>query len=85
MIKNDNSYNGYKSWNNWNVAFWIDNSPSLYFVAQKIMKKANNNPHAASELYKNWLGIRTKTPDGAYYTHQALHEAFERWVEEHVG
>lgn len=64
-MKTQDTYNGYKNWNTWNVSLWINNDESLYFHALELVKKYGESRAA----YKLWGELKgQKTPDGARYT-----------------
>jgi hypothetical protein len=58
------TYNGYPSWNQWNVSLWINNDESLYRLALSLVKQ-HGAGYAAVKL-TNFLR-NEKTPDGAIY------------------
>lgn len=65
------SYQGYKSWAQWNVALWIGNDEGLYNMARDYIKDCKFiGRREAAKAMLNCLhdcGI-TETPDGAKYT-----------------
>ena len=58
------AYNGYPSWNQWNVSLWINNDESLYRFALSLVKQYGTGI-AAVKLSQAMRG--EKTPDGAVY------------------
>jgi hypothetical protein len=70
-------YQGHKNWNHWNVALWINNTESLYFLALGCLKGyAGKREQCARGML---LELRdkgiTKTPDGAPYSVSAIRAA----------
>jgi hypothetical protein len=61
-------YNGYRSWNAWNVSLWINNDEGLYNMARRYARFYNR--HVAADLMKQELFSMGsyRTPDGAPYT-----------------
>jgi len=56
-------YNGWTDWTTWNCALWINNTPSLYGIAQE----SNNYADFLSflEVVADDLSVCGATPDGA--------------------
>lgn len=67
--------NGYKNWNDWNVALWIDNDEDLYHDAYGKVTMLGAS-QATKEMMAYLKGKRT--PDGARYTHKSLYGALSR-------
>mgnify|MGYP001171598241 FL=1 len=67
-------YEGYPSWNSWNVSLWINNDYDLYCVAYDMVQKYGM-PSAIAILSANWTGKRT--PDGGVFTKRAISLALE--------
>jgi len=69
-VKKDTTYNGWKNYQTWNVALWINNDQGLYNQAVDYMRGICKNRNAA--VYKNfckWAGLTgTNTPDGIAWT-----------------
>jgi len=57
-------YNGYPSWNQWNVSLWINNDEGLYNWACDLTRQYGVKK-AAKVMANDLDGIRT--PDGARY------------------
>lgn len=66
-------YNGYRSWNAWNVSLWINNDESLYDEAVALVKKYGRSL-AAKKLPRS---LPSKTPDGAKYNYSCIYGALE--------
>ena len=65
-------YNGYPSWNAWNVSLWINNTESLYRYALAMVQE-HGVMMAARYLSEDWKGKRT--PDGAKYNRRSIYLA----------
>lgn len=68
-------YNGYPSWNAWNVSLWINNDEGLYNLALDCVR-ANKNRHRAARAFCLNVGA-TRTPDGGRYNATAVYHAME--------
>lgn len=69
------TYNGYKSWNAWNVSLWINNDEYLYRLAVECVKATSSLRYAAHKFLSE-VGRKT-TPDGAKYNVSSVMEAME--------
>lgn len=47
-------YNGYPSWNSWNVSLWINNEYNLYTTAYDLVQREGMT--RAIEILTNWWG-----------------------------
>lgn len=56
------TYNGFRSWNAWNVSLWINNDQFVYEFACSLVKQYN-----VSLATKIFRGYFDNTPDGAKY------------------
>lgn len=64
-------YNGYPSWNAWNVSLWINNDQGLYETAKDCVREARTRDKAAEmflDILVENVGKNPKTPDGAPFT-----------------
>jgi hypothetical protein len=68
------AYNGYPSWNQWNVSLWINNDESLYRFALSLVKQYGAGI-AAVKLFNALRG--EKTPDGAIYNLTSVRSAIK--------
>jgi len=62
-------YNGYPSWNAWNVSLWINNNEALYREAVAVVNRVGE-AKAARFLARDWEGMTT--PDGGKFNHRAI-------------
>lgn len=70
------TYNGYRSWNCWNVNLWLTNDESTYGFALGVLKDMGLQ-NATDYLA---LALRgQKTPDGAIYNRRAIFESLKTW------
>lgn len=67
-------YNGFPSWNSWNVSLWINNEESLYAEAINLVKQYGRKK-AARKLLQQLSG--TYTPDGARYNYRSIYLALD--------
>lgn len=65
-------FNGYSSWNAWNVSLWINNDYDLYQIAQALVEEKGH--FKAAHLLAKRIG-GTKTPDGAVYNLTGIKQA----------
>lgn len=68
------SYNGYRSWNAWNVSLWINNDEVLYNHARNLV--IGKGVHRAARILLSELR-GTRTPDGAVYNKSSIYSAIE--------
>jgi hypothetical protein len=67
-------YQGYTSWNAWNVSLWIGNDEGLYREAVRLVKKYGIE-RGARHMAANLAG--EKTPDGARYNLTGIRQAMQ--------
>lgn len=67
------TYNGYRSWNAWNVSLWINNDEGIYFYAMDLIKKHSLNI-ATKKLIDT---LNKKTPDGAIYNRLSIYNTLK--------
>lgn len=70
-----NTFNGFKNYETWNIALWINNAEDNYDLAQ------------ASKSYDQFMNAKsfesTETPDGVKWNDKALdYERLEELIEE---
>jgi hypothetical protein len=65
-------FNGHPSWNQWNVALWINNDEWLYAEAVRLVR-AHGYERGARRMAANLAGEHT--PDGARYNLMAIRNA----------
>jgi hypothetical protein len=66
-------FNGYRSWNEWNVSLWINNDYQLYSYCQGLIKE-HSLGHATTIFLSQW---DTKTPDGAVYNRLCVYNTLK--------
>ena len=76
------SYNGYPSYNAWNVSLWLSSDERLYTLMLDIVKKTRRHTgskRAAPKALLEFLNEYdiTHTPDGAKYTVSNIKQAME--------
>ncbi len=67
------SYNGYKSWNAWNVSLWLNNDEALYRMMLDYIRQHGSRDRAAAEMARDMKGQKTK--DGAIYNRSSIRAA----------
>lgn len=79
------AFNGFRSWNAWNVSLWINNDEGLYNLARDLARDAQaqglRRESAARAMleYLHDCGI-TETPDGATYNFTCIREAMREII-----
>ena len=68
----DTTFNGWSSWNAWNVALWFGNDETLYKMMTDAIKQNPDLSVAAAKL-QSLVGY--DTPDGAVYDYLSVREA----------
>ena len=68
-------YNGWPSWNAWNVSLWINNDEGLYNLALECVRRGRGKESAARAFTR--LCGASKTPDGAKYSIRSIMGAME--------
>lgn len=67
----DTTYEGWKNYETWNVALWVNNEYPLYLSATLFMKA-----YSGAMPYRDWVKIAglgdKKTPDGCNYISKRL-------------
>ena len=72
----NNTYNGHKNWNHWNVSLWINNDQGLYNMAKEYISVYRTRNIAAYAML-NSLHDSGKwfTPDSAPYSYSSVRAA----------
>ena len=76
-LKTMAKYNGYTSWNSWNVSLWINNDYDMYTTARDTVQRLGY-VRGLKELVRLWEGKRT--PDGARFNRTGIKQAIEEIV-----
>ena len=69
-------YNGFPSWNAWNVSLWINNDEGLYNLALECVRRYKGNRTSAARAFSRECGL-SRTPDGGKFTQRAIYGAME--------
>ena len=72
-MKKDIEYNGYKSYNFWNISLYINNDENLYDLAIMCINK-HNNIKLATLVFIDNLDY-CYTPDGVLWTKSGVYSA----------
>lgn len=70
-------YNGWRSWNAWNVALYISNEYDLYHNAVDCLRRTKSIGQAVNLFCRQTGLLETKTPDGATYNRLCIKLALE--------
>jgi len=67
-------YNGYPSWNSWNVSLWLNNDETIYKFCTEALKLKGRKKTIdfLVEMFQD-----CKTPDGARYNRRSITIALE--------
>lgn len=80
----ENTYNGWKNRQTWNVALWINNNEPLYRAAVEFMKTYKGKAPYITFIKKNYMeGGRTPDNiawDGTRLDYKALNEMMQELV-----
>lgn len=68
------TYNGYRSWNAWNVSLWLNSDEGMYNWAKELVSEYGRKK-AAQIMAREMDG--QKTPDGGKYNKTAIYAALE--------
>lgn len=70
-------FNGWKNWETWNVALWIQNDEGIYRKAKRFTNYRDFAHHITYD--ENWY----ETPDGAPWEDENLdHDALDEMIRE---
>jgi hypothetical protein len=72
-MKTKNNYNGFRSWNAWNVSLWINNQEVSYQLACDLVRRYNLG--LATKIFIGYFS--GKTPDGAIYNRLSVYNALK--------
>lgn len=75
-------YKGYKDYESWNVALYINNDYKLYWHSQVALKTCNSCINRAVDIFLDFVGKGATTPDGVEFNKQNCYEYFERVLTE---
>lgn len=64
-------YNGWKNYETWNVALWIENDEGLYDIAKGFRHEYKPYMAFVDYMSDNW-GPDNRTPDGVTWDNRAL-------------
>jgi hypothetical protein len=67
-------YEGYPSWNSWNVSLWINNEYNLYKTAYDLVQREGMDK--AVRILTNWW-VNKRTPDGGVFNRRSIKLALE--------
>lgn len=61
----DESCNGWKNWETWNIAVWLNNDESYYKMVREFARKKPKSLEKTYDDFLDYFSLRgTKTPDG---------------------
>jgi len=80
-IRADESYNGHKNYESWNVSLWIANDYGIYQTAVEYAKSASNPTYRD---FIGYAGLSGSTPDGVSWTdpdldYNSLNQEFQEY------
>tara|TARA_Y100000114_G_C11764120_1_gene332294 strand:- start:11037 stop:11279 length:243 start_codon:yes stop_codon:yes gene_type:complete len=78
MTTTTKGYNGYKNYNQWNCALWINNDQGLYVTATHYANQYKNKKQAASAMLEELKEYgSTCTPDGVKWSKVGIMAAMQ--------
>ena len=86
MTDDEKGYNGWKNYETWLVALWIDNDQSSYSYARELKDQVKDNEHARYDLshaLKEWIESDNPLNDDATLFTDLLNAALSEvdWYE----
>jgi hypothetical protein len=70
-------YNGWSSWNEWNVVLWLSNDYGIEQMMRLWTDKGYSKVRINKALREDLLG--TKTPDGALINKKGINSYIKHW------
>jgi len=81
----DTTFNGYASWDDWNVALWLNNDEGLYNTLCHYAELAAYMTISHKDALKRFLAaLPDETPDGAAFTEEAVKPILDEQIAEHI-
>lgn len=79
------TFNGYASWNDWNVALWLNNEEKFYNIMCHYAELAAYMKISKAEALEGLIAaLPSETPDGAQFIEESvkpmLHEQIEEFI-----
>lgn len=79
------AFNGYASWEDWNVALWLNNDESLYNTLCHYAELAAYMTISHSDALKSLLAaLPDQTPDGAEFSAESVKPMLDEQIAEHI-
>ncbi len=80
----DDTYNGWKNYDTWNISLWINNDEGIYTGAVDFMKNENTDIHNPYRAFIISCGLEAQsTPDRVEYMADSLdYEALNEMMKE---
>lgn len=66
------TYNGFRSWNAWNVSLWINNDESIYNYCLALI-----NRYGLRKASLTFMQDHTSIPDGAKYDYLSVYNTLK--------
>ncbi len=83
MSAKDESYNGWKNYETWNVALWIGNDEFFYDLARRCQTYSKFLESIRGEFAQKAMGLGPQTPDGVAWNDSGLDiEALDEMIGE---
>lgn len=79
------TYNGYASWDDWNVALWLNNDEGFYERMCHYAELAAYMNITYRNALEGFLAtLPNKTPDGAAFTEESVKPILYEQIAEHI-